>query len=97
MFPIYGLAIFLEPVYHNIKHWPIILRGGIYTLLIFTVEYISGWLLQTNLGVCPWDYSHTPYSVDGFIRLDYAPAWFAVGLLFEQLYNLLTNINLNFS
>ncbi|WP_408956471.1 putative ABC transporter permease [Natroniella sp. ANB-PHB2] len=94
MFPIYGLAIFLEPIYKKIKAWPIILRGGSYTLLIFIAEYITGWLLLNVVGVSPWDYSHTPLSIDGFVRLDYAPLWFIVGLLFERLYELLINLKI---
>ncbi|MCK8823839.1 putative ABC transporter permease [Fuchsiella alkaliacetigena] len=96
MFPIYGLAIFLEPIYDKIKDWPIITRGGIYTLLIFSVEYLTGWLLLNTVGVFPWDYSHSPFSINGIIRLDYAPAWFIVGLLFERLYELLKELNIDY-
>ncbi|MCK8826809.1 putative ABC transporter permease [Natroniella acetigena] len=95
MFLIYGLAIFLEPIYSRIKDWSIILRGGSYTLLIFIAEYLTGWLLLNAVGVRPWDYSHTPLSIGGFIRLDYAPLWFIVGLLFERLYNLLINLKVD--
>ncbi|KPU45308.1 hypothetical protein OXPF_12010 [Oxobacter pfennigii] len=89
MFPIYGLAIFLEPIHNRIRNWPVILRGGAYTLLIFLAEYSTGWLLKTVMGVCPWNYSGTPYEIDGLIRLDFAPAWFAAGILFEKLHDLL--------
>ncbi len=97
MFPIYGLAIFLEPIYSKIKSQPILIRGGIYTLLIFSVEYLSGWLLKNTVGACPWNYSQVPYSIDGLIRLDYAPAWFTLGLLFEKLYQLLQETGVTFS
>ncbi len=86
MFPIYGLAIFLEPVYESIKDQPIILRGGVYTLIIFSIEYLTGWLLQSLIGVCPWDYTGTLFSIHGLIRLDYAPVWFVLGLFFEKVY-----------
>ena len=89
MFPIYGLAIFLEPIHDKIRYWPIILRGGVYTLLIFSIEYTTGWILKSVTGVCPWDYSRSPFSINGFIRLDYAPAWFVAGLLFERLHDVL--------
>lgn len=89
MFPIYGLAIFLEPVHNKIRNLPVFVRGGVYTLLIFSVEYISGWILKLSTGACPWDYSGQLFSINGFIRLDYAPAWFAAGLLFERLHDLL--------
>jgi uncharacterized membrane protein len=37
--------------------------------------------------VVPWDYTGTPLAVAGVIRLDYAPAWFVAGLLFERLHD----------
>lgn len=89
MFFIYGLAVFLEPVHDSISKWPMIVRGGIYTILIFAAEYSTGWLLRVIIGVCPWDYSHSIYSVNGIIRLDYTPVWFAAGLLFERFHNFL--------
>ena len=85
MFPIYGMAISLEPIHNTIRNWPLLLRGSIYTIIIFIIEYISGWFLKTIIGICPWDYSHNRFSINGFIRLDYAPAWFVAGLIFEQL------------
>ena len=55
-----------------------------YMVLIFTAEYLSGAFLQ-GLGMCPWDYTGYQTSVNGLIRLDFAPLWFATGLLFEQI------------
>ncbi|NLG32902.1 MAG: hypothetical protein GX550_05215, partial [Syntrophomonadaceae bacterium] len=57
---------------------------------IFTIEYLTGWLLSVIIGVCPWDYSGlTRYSVDGFIRLDFFPVWFTAGLIFERIHDYL--------
>lgn len=92
MFPIYGLAIFLEPIHNSIRDKPVIVRGVIYTTLIFIVEYLAGWLLQLTIGHCPWDYSSQLFSVNGFIRLDYAPAWFVASLLFERLHDTLIKV-----
>jgi uncharacterized membrane protein len=92
MFPIYGLAVFLEPIHNKIRDWPVVVRGGVYTLLIFFAEYSTGLFLRIILGECPWDYSASSYSINGLIRLDYAPAWFAAGLLFEKLHSILENI-----
>ncbi len=86
MFFIYGSAVFFEPIHENIVHLNIILRGGLYTVLIFTVEYFTGWVLRKVIGRCPWDYSKCRFSVKGLIRLDYAPAWFIAGLLLERVY-----------
>ena len=89
MFFIYGLAIVLEPIHNRIRSLPVIVRGGIYMVLIFATEYLTGFLLYKLIGQCPWDYSGSRFSVNGFIRLDYIPAWFAVGLLFERLHDTL--------
>jgi uncharacterized membrane protein len=92
MFFIYGLAVLLEPIHNSIRSWPIVLRGGVYTIIIFAIEYSTGLLLRLLLGVCPWDYSNSPFSISGIIRLDYAPAWFVAGLLFEIAHDGLTSV-----
>lgn len=93
MFPIYGMAVFLEPLHDRMRNSPWPVRGLVYTAAIFMVEYISGWLLQLILGFCPWDYTgSTAYTIDGFIRLDYMPFWFVAGLLFEKLHDFLTTL-----
>ena len=86
MFPIYGCAVFMEPVFMLLHSTNFVVRGLIYMLCIFSAEYVSGYILERAVGVCPWDYSRVKYSVDGFIRLDFAPIWFAVGLWFEYVY-----------
>lgn len=84
MFPIYGSAAFLAPVMQKLKDISLFKRGFIYMSCIFLGEYISGMLLKRR-NMCPWDYSRTPYHLNGVIRLDYAPVWFLVGLLYEQI------------
>ena len=88
MLPIYGVtAMALEGVHERIRPQPIWMRGSIWMLLIFSFEFFYGYLLRSEIGVCPWDYTGSPLSVDGLIRLDYAPAWFVLGLLFEHLHD----------
>lgn len=84
MFPIYGLAFLIKPIYHAVREKNFLFRGSLYTLLIFSAEYVSGSLLKRH-DMCPWDYSQSKYNVNGLIRLDYAPAWFSVGLLYEKI------------
>lgn len=84
MFPIYGCAALIKPVYQKIVSIPTALRGCIYTAGIYAAEYFSGSILK-HFGICPWDYSKTPFQVKGIIRLDYAPLWFLTGLLFEKI------------
>jgi uncharacterized membrane protein len=90
MFPIYGMAILLEPVHNYIRAAPWFLRGLVWAGMIFFIEYCSGLLLQVIIGFCPWDYSGASrYAVDGFIRLDYLPFWFGAGLMFEKVHDFL--------
>ncbi|MFG6333027.1 MAG: hypothetical protein K1W28_14650 [Lachnospiraceae bacterium] len=84
MFPIYGSAAFLTPVVQRMKNTPLFKRGLVYMSCIFLGEYVSGILLKRK-NMCPWDYSRTPYHYRGVIRLDYAPVWFLVGLLYERI------------
>ncbi|WP_434735227.1 putative ABC transporter permease [Clostridium sp.] len=89
MFPIYGMAILLEPIHDRIRHWPVVLRGGVYTLVIFFMEYSTGHLIKLLIGACPWNYGSCPYSIGGIIRLDFIPVWFVAGLLFEKVHDML--------
>lgn len=100
MFPIYGLGAFLGPIGKGVDRWisdgshasgtmlkisdQMVRHGMLYMVLIFVAEYISGAWLRAK-GVCPWDYSGRNTSINGLIRLDFAPLWFATGLLFEQI------------
>ncbi len=86
MFPIYGLAAFLKPYAQKLRErTPSRLsRGLIYMTMIFLTEYSTGFLLKKN-DRCPWDYSAAPMNIDGLVRLDYAPCWFALGLFYESV------------
>lgn len=86
MFPIYGMAACICPVSRHMrkKGYPALFRGIIYTLGIFATEYGTGYLLKKR-NMCPWDYSKAPANIDGLIRLDYAPVWFATGLFYEKI------------
>ena len=93
MFFIYGAAVFLfEPVHTWIAnlHW--FWRGCIWMLLIFFIELVSGLLLKL-FGIQAWAYTG-PTAVLGVIRLDYAPLWFAVGLIFEKIHHILLSYHI---
>lgn len=90
MFPIYGLALFLEPIHEWVRELPWYVRGVIWTVVIFSIEFIAGLIIKFTVGIIPWDYTgESLYQVYGLIRLDYAPAWFTAGLLFEKLHDFL--------
>lgn len=84
MFPIYGMVAFLKPICKFVNKRNMFIRGGIYTCFIFIGEYVSGTILKKR-NMCPWDYSKSKYHINGLIRLDYFPAWFGAGLLFERI------------
>lgn len=84
MFPIYGMAACLSPFYQLLRNRCAAIRGFVYTLCIFLAEFLTGTVLKKHKA-CPWDYSKAKLNIKGVIRLDYAPAWFLAGLLFERL------------
>lgn len=84
MFPIYGMGAFIGPVYRKLRTKSIWLRGTIYALCIFAVEFLTGSYLKKK-DLCPWNYSECKYNYKGLIRLDYYPLWFLAGLFFERL------------
>src|SRR5690242_18925387 len=70
MFPIYGLAVFLEPVHDRIRGLPVIIRGGVYAILIISTAYLTGCQLKILLGARPWLHTKsTSLSINGVIRL----------------------------
>lgn len=84
MFPIYGSMCILTPLFKLLKKIPVVFRGTIYALCIFTGEYLTGSLL-TRHGLCPWNYERSRWNIRRVVRLDYFPIWFLAGLLFERL------------
>lgn len=97
MFPIYGMGALLAPIGGAVDRWlsvqpgetltsrdRMMRHGMLYMVLIFIMEYISGAWLKAR-GICPWDYTGRYSSINGLIRLDFAPLWFMTGLLFEQI------------
>jgi len=58
------------------------------------VEYVTGALLVALIGRCPWDYSSSPWNVNGLIRLDYAPFWWMCGWLYEPLGALIRRVHI---
>jgi uncharacterized membrane protein len=90
MFPIYGLlAPIGEPVHNALRSQNWIVRGLVYLLAIWAVEFVTGWLLRKLTGKCPWDYSHLRGNLKGIITLEYAPVWFLFGLAFERVHDAL--------
>lgn len=70
---------------------PLLIRGAVYTLVIFTAEYLGMLALRWLLGSSPSEesYVQSRWNVHGLIRLDFAPAWFALGLALELIFRFL--------
>ena len=84
MFPIYGCAAIIAPLYSRISSLSFVYRGILYMTGFYLIEFISGSFLR-EIGICPWDYSNAKTNINGVIRLDYAPLWMMAGLLFERV------------
>jgi len=94
MFFVYGLAVvYLEPLYHRIKDFPLLFRGICYCLMIYFIELNLGLFFINVLNIKPWYYEHGLYFLN-VIRLDYAPIWAVVGILFEFVYKTLIKLNI---
>ncbi len=90
--PLYALA----PVFlHLTSGWlfalPIWVRGFVYTLIIWLVEYMAMWALRLLLGQSPSEkhYFTSRWNIHGLIRLDFFPAMFFMGLAFELVFRLI--------
>lgn len=95
MFFIYGLiAILFPPIFEKVKNVFILLRLVVYAILIFFIEFVSGFILDQTIGICPWQYTGK-FSICGYIRLDYIFFWMIFGYLIECLYSYLNKMFLS--
>jgi hypothetical protein len=88
MLPIYGTGgVLIEALSGRVGAWPRAARALAYLPVIYGVEYGSGWMLRRALGRCPWDYGCGGQGpgASRLVRIDYAPLWFMVALLFEPV------------
>ena len=87
MLPIYGAGGLLLETLHdrlasrNVPRWA---RSLACMLGIYCAEFGSAALLHRVIGDVPWRYVEG-LNLRGYVRLDYAPFWYACGWLFEAL------------
>ena len=86
------LAPLGEPVHNFLRPHIWVLRGLMYLLGIWLIEFITGWLLRRLTGKCPWDYSHFRGNIKGIITPQYAPVWFLFCLGFERVHDALVKL-----
>ena len=63
------------------KDTPLMVQAPIASLIITELEYISGEILNVQLGLNIWDYSQMPLNVDGQVCLPASLLWMAIGLI----------------
>lgn len=83
MFLVYGLGLSygFDLLAQLAGGWPFLARGLLYVGAIWGLEAIVGLATRRKL----WDYSTARWHWRGVVRFDYAPAWFAFGLLVEEV------------
>lgn len=64
----------------NTSHLPLITQQAIATLIITTLEFISGLILNLWLRLNIWDYSSLKYNFMGQICLRFSIIWFFLSL-----------------
>lgn len=84
-FLIYSVFLWMiDLLSDQLEVYPMVLRGGLYMILIYVWEFVTGKILKVTFG-CPWDYSeYSTYHVDGLVNFEYAPFWLIGSLLAEK-------------
>jgi len=84
MFPVYASAGILFPwAMSYLKKIHLLLRAVCYVVGIYGIEFLAGLILTHLTGACPWEY-RSGYHIEGFIKLDYALAWYIFGIGMER-------------
>jgi len=84
----YGLVgLVLMPIAEPLKRRriPLVVRALVYMVLIYAVEFVSGWLFDV-VGLRIWSYHSFTYNLRGYITAEYAWVWYGLGLVLEFAY-----------
>ena len=90
MYALGGVFIF-EKIHIDMAGWFVGIRFLIYALVIFTLEFIVGFLAEKIIGECPWKYEGR-WNIGTYINLPHLPFWGAAGLIFELVHNYLLTL-----
>jgi uncharacterized membrane protein len=85
MLPIYGLAGILLTLIHHGLTWHWFPLAFVYLVVMYGMEFVTGWLLEKLIGRCPWHYGLSAWTPMGLINLKYAPFWFALACGFNPI------------
>lgn len=93
--PLYALApVILNYAQPFLFTLALPVRGLLYMICFFAVEYPSMGLLRLMLGTSPSEESYykSRWNIHGLIRLDFAPAYFLLGLILEWMFRSLRHL-----
>ena len=62
-------------------NWSLLTQGLIGTAIITSLEFLFGYILNIQLQLNIWDYSHLPFNYKGQICLSFSCLWFILGLI----------------
>lgn len=87
----YSLAMIFgfEPIHNAIWRWPMFIRGGIYLACFYIGEFLFVIAFIGATKRHPWRYKPSWLAPKGLVHFGYAPAWFVMLLLTEQVHNFL--------
>lgn len=85
LIPILGILF-----HHNVAHWKVWYRLPFYVILLYFVEFTSGYLLKLITGSCPWEYK-SGWHIMGLVQLQFFPAWLLFTWMVERLYIFINN------
>jgi uncharacterized membrane protein len=84
MFFIYGSGALLFSLgYKHLRGFHLLLRIFLVAIVIFMVEFVTGFVLDKLTGHCPWQYT-SRWNIMGYIRLDYLPVWMIFAYIIER-------------
>ena len=81
MFIVGGICgVFIGLINDKTPDMPLIYQCLIGSLIVTTIEFISGYILNIHLGLGIWDYSNQPYNFMGQICPMFSVAWFFLSI-----------------
>lgn len=81
MFILGGLCFVLVGLINEKRSIPLPLQMLIAAVIITSLEFIAGYIVNIKLNLNIWSYSDLPYNIMGQVCLPYALLWFSLSLV----------------
>lgn len=89
--PIYGFSALIILTIHHVMDYNVFYTVILGTLLITLLEYITGSIAQTYMGVQLWDYTDQKYHINGLVSLRFTIYWAVLLLMFLKVLHPIMN------